>query len=149
MDIPFDGLSDEDVRRILYLKNVVVVGMSRDASKPSHFVPKFLIKHGYNVTPVNPLADEILGLKSYKSIIEIPIEPDIINIFRPSDQVYEIVREALPKNPKVIWMQEGIYNEEAVVLARKNKIQTVWNRCMMKEHNRLFGTKPFIATKKL
>lgn len=149
MYIPFDGLSDEDVRKILYLKNVVVVGMSRDALKPAHYVPKFLIKHVYNVIPVNPMTDEILGLKSYKSIIEIPIEPDIINIFRPSDQVYDIVREALPKNPKVVWMQEGIYNEEAVVLARKNKIQTVWNRCMMKEHNRLFGTKPFITMRKL
>jgi len=149
MEIPSDGLSDEAIRKILSLKNVAVVGMSRDPSKPAHFVPKFLIKHGYNVIPVNPFTDEVLGLRSYRSLTDVPIEIDIVDVFRPSDQVYQVVREALLKKPKVIWMQEGIYNEEAVRLARENMIEVVWNRCMMKEHNRLFGSKPYISMGKL
>ncbi len=149
MDIPEDGLSDEEIRKILSLKNIAVVGMSRDPSKPAHFVPKFLLKHGYNVIPVNPFTDEILGLKSYPSIKDVPVEIDIVDIFRPSDQVYSAVHEALVKSPKVIWMQLGIYNEEAVRLARQNKIVVVWNRCMMKEHNRLFGSRPYISMDKL
>jgi len=148
-EIPSDGLSDEEIREILSLKNVAVVGMSRDPSKPSHYVPKFLLRHGYNVIPVNPFADEILGLKSYKSLTDIPVELDIVNIFRPSDQVYQVVQEAVIKNPKVVWMQLGIYNEEAVRLARQKMIKVVWNRCMMQEHNRLFGTKPFVSIGKL
>ncbi len=149
MEIPSDGLSDEEIRRILSLKNVAVVGMSRDPSKPAHFVPKFLLKHGYNVVPVNPFTGEILGLKAYPSLRDVPVEIDIVDIFRPSDQVYPVVKEALVKSPKVIWMQEGIYNEEAVRLARENKIVVVWNRCMMREHNRLFGSRPYISMRKL
>lgn len=148
-EIPSDGLSDDEIREILRLRNVAVVGMSRDPSKPAHFVPKFLLRHGYNVVPVNPFADEILGLKSYRSLMDIPFEIDVVDIFRPSDQVYPIVQEAIIKNPKVIWMQLGIYNEEAVKLARQKMIKVVWNRCMMQEHNRLFGSKPYISMSKI
>jgi len=134
-----DGLDDEEIRRILAFTNVAVVGASRDPSKPAHNVPKYLLDHGYRVLPVNPLANEILGRKSYPNLAEIDQEVDIVEIFRPSQDVLPVVRDAITRRVKVVWMQEGIYNKEAADEARKHGIKTVWNRCMMKEHKRLFG----------
>jgi predicted CoA-binding protein len=134
-----DGLDDEEIRRILAFTNVAVVGASRDPSKPAHNVPKYLLDHGYSVLPVNPLANEILGRKSYPNLAEIDQEVDIVDIFRPSQDVLPVVRDAITRRVKVVWMQEGIYNKEAADEARKHGIKTVWNRCMMKEHKRLFG----------
>ena len=137
--IPPDGLTDAEIREILSMKRVAVVGMSRDPAKPAHYVPKYLLERGYEVIPVNPTADEILGLRVYKSLREVPGPVDIVDVFRPSDAVPEVVREALALRPKVIWLQEGIYHPEAVEIARANGIKIVWNRCMMKEHRRLLG----------
>jgi len=137
MSIPHDGFSDEDIVEILKLKRIAVVGMSRDPRKAAHLVPKYLLENGYEIIPVNPYADEILGLKVYKSLKEIPEDIDIVEVFRPSDEVLDIVREAVEKNVKVIWLQEGIYNREAVEYAKKHGIKIVWNRCMYVEHRRL------------
>jgi len=137
--IPPDGLNDAEIREILSLRRVAVVGMSKDPAKPAHYVPKYLLERGYEVIPVNPTADEILGLRVYKSLREVPGPVDIVDVFRPSDAVPEVVREAVALRPKVIWLQEGIYHPEAVEVARANGIKIVWNRCMMKEHRRLLG----------
>ncbi len=137
--IPSDGKTDEEILEILKLKRIAVVGMSRDPSKDAHMVPKYLIEKGYRVYPVNPFAEEILGLKSYKSLLDIPEEIDIVNIFRPSEQVYPIVKDAVKKGAKVIWMQLGIYNKEAVEYAKKHGLEVVWNRCIYREHRRLMG----------
>ncbi|MCX8202773.1 MAG: CoA-binding protein [Nitrososphaeria archaeon] len=137
MSIPKDGLSDEEVRRILSMRRVVVVGMSRDPAKPAHYVPKYLLDKGYEVIPVNPTADEILGLKVHKSLAEVKGPVDVVDVFRPSEEVPEVVREAVKLNPKAIWLQEGIYHPEAVEIARKHRVTIVWDRCMMKEHRRL------------
>jgi len=145
MELGTDPLSDEEIKSILSLRRVVVVGMSRDPVKPAHYVPKFLLRHGYEIVPVNPTAEEILGLRVYKSILEVPGEIDVVEVFRPSDQVSPVVKEAIKKKPKAIWLQEGIYNEEAVKAAQDAGIKIVWNRCMMKEHNRLFGSKPLVS----
>jgi len=136
-----DGLDDREIRRILTLKDVAVVGASRDPSKPSHLVPKYLLDHGYNIVPVNPTAPEIFGKKCYSSLSDISEQIDIVDIFRPSEAVLPVVRDALAKSVRVIWMQEGIYNKEAADDARKLGITVVWNRCMMKEHRRLFSRK--------
>jgi len=150
MIIKSDGLTDEDIEKILRnYKNIAVVGISRDPKKAAHFVPKFLKMQGYNIIPVNPFADEILGLKVYKSLEEVKEVIEIVEVFRPSDQVLPVALEALKKKPKVFWMQEGIYNEEAANILKKEGIIVVWNRCMMKEHNRLFKSKPFISLGKL
>ncbi|HEY5735979.1 MAG TPA: CoA-binding protein [Nitrosopumilus sp.] len=132
-----DSTSDEQIRKILSLNKVVVVGMSKNASKAAHYVPKYLSDNGYDVTPVNPTTDEILGKKCYGSISEIDGEIDIVDIFRPSDQVMPVVQEAIKKKPKVIWLQEGIHNSEAEDLAKKAGIKVVFNRCMLAEHQRL------------
>ena len=137
--IPPDGLTDEEIRQILSLKRVAVAGMSRDPAKPAHYVPKYLLERGYEIIPVNPTADVILGLRVYKSLREVQGPVDVVDVFRPSEAVPEVVREAVFVRPKVVWLQEGIYHPEAVEIARANGIKIAWNRCMMKEHRRLFG----------
>ena len=133
-----DDYSDEQIRDILSLKKVAVIGMSKHSSKAAHFVPKYLFDNGYDVIPVNPSAEEILGKKCYNSVLEINEQIEIVDIFRPSDQVLPFVQEAIKKKPKVIWLQEGIHNSEAEELARKEGIKVVYNRCMLAEHQRLF-----------
>ena len=133
-----DSHSDDDIRKIFSLKNVAVVGMSKNEGKAAHYVPKYLSQQGYNIMPINPTADQILERKSYHSIEEVNQPIDIVDVFRPSDQVLPVVQQAIKKKPKVIWLQEGIHNPEAEELARKAGIQVVFNRCMLAEHQRLF-----------
>jgi len=132
-----DDHSDEQILDILSLKKVVVIGMSKHSSKAAHYVPKYLSDNGYDITPVNPTAEEILGKKCYDSVSEIDGEIEIVDIFRPSDQVLPFIQEAIKKKPKVIWLQEGIHNSEAEELARKEGIKVVYNRCMLAELRRL------------
>ena len=132
-----DPSSDEQIRDILSLNKVAVVGMSKNPSKAAHYVPKYLFENGYDVTPVNPYSDEILGKKSYNSVSDVVGDVDIVDVFRPSDQVLPVIREAIKKKPKVIWLQEGIHNLEAEELARSAGIKVVFNRCMLAEHQRL------------
>ncbi|MGH1567075.1 MAG: CoA-binding protein [Nitrosopumilus sp.] len=133
-----DKHTDEQIRDILSLKKVAVIGMSKDSVKAAHYVPKYLVDNGYDVMPVNPTTDMILNKKCYSSVSEIDDEIEIIDIFRPSDQVLPFVQEAIKKKPKVIWLQEGIHNSEAEELARKEGIQVIFNRCMLAEHQRLY-----------
>ena len=133
-----DSHTDVEIKQIFSLKNVAVIGMSKHQEKAAHYVPKYLSQNGYNIIPVNPTADEILDKKCYPSVEDIPEPIDIVDVFRPSDQVLPVVKEAIKKKPKVIWLQEGIHNAEAEDLARKEGIQVVFNRCMLAEHQRLF-----------
>jgi len=132
-----DPSTDEQIRDILSFNKVVVVGMSKNSSKAAHYVPKYLSDNGYDITPVNPTANQILGKKCYSSISEIDDEIDIVDVFRPSDQVLSVIQEAIKKKPKVIWLQEGIHNSEAEDLAKKAGIKVIFNRCMLVEHQRL------------
>ncbi len=133
-----DSYTDEEIKQIFSLKNVAVIGLSKNQEKAAHFVPKYLSQNGYNIIPVNPTADKILDKKCYPSVEDV-LEPiDIVDVFRPSDQVLPVVQQAIKKKPKVIWLQEGIHNVEAEELARKEGIKVVFNRCMLAEHQRLF-----------
>ncbi len=133
-----DSYTDEEIKQIFSLKNVAVIGLSKNQEKAAHFVPKYLSQNGYNIIPVNPTADKILDKKCYPSVEDV-LEPiDIVDVFRPSDQVIPVVQQAIKKKPKVIWLQEGIHNVEAEELARKEGIKVVFNRCMLAEHQRLF-----------
>lgn len=135
-----DSHSDSELKRIYSLKNIAVVGMSSNEDKAGHYVPKYLIQHGYNIIPVNPTIHEVLARKSYPTVSAIPDRVDIVDIFRKSEDVPPVVDDAILKKDhiKVIWMQEGIYNEEAEKKARDNGLDVVFNRCMMAEHMRLF-----------
>ena len=132
-----DSHTDEEIKDIFALKKIVVIGMSRHPVKAAHFVPKYLSEQGFDITPVNPTTNEILGIKCYPDISSVQDPIDIVDIFRPSEQVLPVVQNAIKKKPKVIWLQEGIHNEEAENLAREHGIDVVFNRCMLAEHQRL------------
>ena len=132
-----DGLTDGQIREILSLRRVAVVGMSRNPAKDAHRVPRYLMENGYEITPVNPAASEILGLRCYESVSDVPGEIDIVDVFRPSDQVVPFVQDAISKGPKAVWLQEGIHNPKAEGLARDAGITVVFDRCMLAEHRRL------------
>ena len=143
-------MAKDDVKEILTkYKTVAVVGMSRDPSKDSHRVAEYLQSQGFSIVPVNPTADEVLGEKCYKSLLEMPAEIqksiEIVDIFRPSTDVPPIVSQAVKlkewyDKPYVIWMQLGIINEQAAETAREAGITVVMNKCMMQEHKKLFPT---------
>ena len=137
-----DGHTDDEIRRLLSYRRVAVVGMSRDPSKDAHAVPAYLIGHGYDVVPVNPSAASILGRKCYPSASRVGGRIDILNVFRPSDQVLPVVLDALPKGPRAVWLQEGIHNEDAEGAARRAGADVVFNRCMLAEHRRLVAAAP-------
>ena len=134
-----DNTSDARLRQIYGLKNIAVVGMSATEGKPANYVPKYLIEKGYNVIPVNPNYDTILGLKSYSKVSDIPNAVDIVDVFRKSDDVLPIAKDlVLKKGIKVLCLQLGIHNQQAQKTAKENGIEVVYNRSMLREHQRLF-----------
>jgi predicted CoA-binding protein len=140
-EIPPDNVPEERIKEILEKSKVIaVVGASRTEGKPAHFVPAYLKSKGYKIIPINPFVDEILGEKAYKSLLDIPpdIKIDVVDVFRPSEEVTKVVEEAIKRGVKIVWLQSGIYNKEAVELAKKNNIEIIWDRCMMETHKRLF-----------
>ncbi len=135
------GVDDAELKRLLEESHVIaVVGCSRSPGKAAHSVPRYLQEHGYGIIPVNPSADEILGEKSYPSLSDIEGEVDVVDVFRPSEEAYDIVNAALSMDPmpKAVWLQQGIVSEEAGKLAEENNIMFVQDRCMRAEHRRLF-----------
>jgi len=127
-------------------RTIAVVGISSQKIKDSHIVAEYMKSRGYRIIPINPFADEILGEKCYKSLLEMPEElqkqVEIVDIFRPSDKVMPIVEEAVKLkekhgNLKVIWMQLGIANEEAARKAEDAGLKVIMNKCIMSEHKRL------------
>ncbi len=130
---------------ILKLKTVCIVGLSRDPVKASFDVAQYLQKNGYRIVPVNPNADEILGEKVYHSLKEIPIDIahkiQVLDVFRPSVDAGEVVKEALAlrkyfKNLKAVWLQLGIENEAAREICNRAGWLFVQNRCMKIEHEK-------------
>ena len=136
-------IRDEDIKDIFKkYRTIAVYGMSKSQEKAAHYVPAFLSKKGYAIIPVNPTADEILHLHCYARLIDIAEQIDILEVFRPSAQVPDVVKEALDRKKargdiEVIWLQDGIYNEEACKLAEQAEIIFIQDRCMMKEFKRL------------
>lgn len=131
-------MADKDIKRILKdYKTIAVVGLSPKEDRPSHNVAKYLKSKGYRIIPVNPNANEVLGEVSYPDLKLIPENVDIVDIFRRSEDVPPVVDEAIAIGAKVVWMQEGIINNEAAERARKAGIEVIMDRCMLKEHMRL------------
>jgi uncharacterized protein len=124
-----DSHSPSDIRKILELKNIAVVGMSNTEGRPANFVPKYLIENGYNVIPVYPTTTEVLGRKTYPKVSDVPGQVDIIDVFRRLEDVPPVVDDTIKKKGiKVIWMQSGIYNKDAERKAKENGIDVVYNR---------------------
>jgi hypothetical protein len=141
---PSDEVSEMILSRY---RNVAIVGLSDDPSRPSYGVAEYLKDHGYRIVPVNPNVSAVLGEKSYKSLLEMCVEIqrtiEIVDIFRRSEDVLPIVEQAVKLKStfdvlRVVWMQLGVVNEPAAKLARKVGLIVVMDRCMRQEHQRLF-----------
>lgn len=124
-------MREEDILK--KYRNVAVVGLSADPSRPSCKVGLYLIRHGYNVIPVNPKATEIIGKKSYPNLSSVPEKVEIVDIFRRAEDVMPIVEEAIKVGAKVVWMQEGIVNEAAGQKAREAGLTVVMDKCIRRE----------------
>ena len=130
--------SDEMMKEILESTNTIAsVGLSGNEEKVSHWVAAYLQGRGFRVIPVNPTTDKILGEKSYPDLESIPEKIDVVQLFRPSEAVMPFVESAIKIGAKVVWMQEGIENEEAAQMAREAGLQVVMNACMRATHQRL------------
>ena len=116
---------------------IAVVGLSSRRSRPSYGVSEYMQSKGYRIIPVNPNETEILGEKAYPSLADVPEPIDIVDIFRRSESVPEIVDEAIRIGAKGIWMQEGVIHEEAARKARAAGLEVVMDRCILKEHRKL------------
>ena len=118
-------------------KTIAVVGLSSSPLRPSHGVAAYLQGQGYRIIPVNPKIADALGEKSYARLSDVPVKIDIVDIFRRSELVPEVVDEAIKLKVPVIWMQEGVIHEPAAEMARKAGIFVVMDRCILKEHHKL------------
>ena len=136
--------NDQEMMDILKSANTVAsVGLSSNQQKESYWIVAYLIDQGYTFYPVNPTADEILGRKAYASLSDVPDKIDVVQVFRRPEDVPPVVEEAIKIGAKVVWMQEGIVNEEAARMAREAGLQVVMNACMRATHKRLaIGPKP-------
>jgi predicted CoA-binding protein len=118
-------------------RTIAVVGLSGRRFRPSYGVAEYMQKAGYRIIPVNPHESRILGEKCYPDLDSIPEAIDIVDIFRRSEFVPEIVEAAIRKGAKVIWMQEGVVHEEAAQRAAAAGLTVIMDRCILKDHRRL------------
>ena len=117
-----------------HAKTIAVVGLSDSPLRPSHGVAAYMQSHGYRIIPVNPNVSEVLGERSYSSLLDVPEKIDIVNIFRRPEYVEEIVDQAILLKVPAIWMQEDVIHEKAEEKARKAGIFVVMDMCILKEH---------------
>lgn len=115
-------------------KTIAVVGLSDNPARTSYAVSKEMQSRGYRILPVNPNAKEVLGEKSFSTLLELNEPVDIVNIFRRSEEVLPIAEQAVQIKPRAIWMQLGVVNEEAAQLAHEHGIEVIMDRCIKVEH---------------
>ena len=119
-------------------RNIAVVGLSNNPLRPSHGVAAYLQTQGYHIIPVNPQIDEALGEQAYPSLLDVPVKIDIVDVFRRSDAVAEVVDQAIQLKVPAIWMQEGVIDEKAAEKARRAGIFVVMDQCILVEHRARF-----------
>ena len=128
----------DEIRELLQrAKTIAVVGLSDNPLRPSHGVSAYMQSQGYRIIPVNPECEEVLGEKSYPSLLEVPEKVDIVNVFRRSEFVPPVVDQAIQIKAPVIWMQEIVIHEAAAKKARAAGIFVVMDRCILVEHRRI------------
>ncbi|MGA7156705.1 MAG: CoA-binding protein [Acidobacteriaceae bacterium] len=120
-------------------RTIAVVGLSDDPRKASYGVSAYMQEHGYRILPVNPGIESALGEKSYASLSELPVKPDVVNVFRLPKYLPAIVDEMLGLEMTDLWVQMGIWSDEAAAKAEAGGIRVVMDRCIMVEHRRLIG----------
>ena len=130
-----------DIKEILSkYKTIAMIGVSKDLTKPSTIVMKYMQKYGFKVYPVNPRAEgqKILGEKVFGKITDIKDPVDIVDVFRPSKEVFDIAKDTVSIKAKVLWLQLGIKSEEAKKIVEKNKIEYVEDKCTKMEYQKHF-----------
>ena len=128
------------IQRMLRAKTIAVIGLSDDPSKPSHYVSAYMQSLGHSILPINPSLDTVLGEKAYASLADLPIKPDVVNVFRLPKFIPAIVDEMIALDLHALWTQQGIVNEDAAAKAEAHGIAVVMDRCTIIEHDRLIRT---------
>jgi predicted CoA-binding protein len=130
----------EELKRIYAdAKTIAVVGASANEEKAAHTIPRYLQRNGYRVIPVNPRGGEILGEKVYEKLADVPEPIDVVDVFRPSEETPGLAREAVEAGVKVLWLQEGIWSDEAERIASEAGLKVVMDRCMGATHYQLIA----------
>lgn len=134
----------EQLRKVLHQnRTIAVVGLSAEWHRPSYFAAKYMQSHGYRIVPVNPryakTSTAVLGERCYAELTDIPFAVDMVDMFRRTEDVLPIARQAVQIGAKCLWQQIGVMNLDADVLARETGMDAVMNRCVKIEHGRLFG----------
>lgn len=129
----------EDELRQIYAdtKTIAVVGASSDESKPSHTIPRYLQSQGFRIVPVSPKGGEILGEKVFASLRDIDVPIDTVDVFRPSEETPDIADDAVAIGAKTLWLQTGIFNDDAARIGEEGGLNVVMNRCMGATHGEL------------
>lgn len=136
----FANPTPEQIRALLtHVRSVAVVGLSPQPARPSFNVAKALQGFGYRIIPVRPMVDEVLGEKAYPDLESMPEVPDIVDVFRASEHVPEIVDSCIRLGIKNLWLQDGVIHEEAALRAQQAGITVVMDRCMYRDHAQLVG----------
>jgi len=138
--MPFSNPTPEQIRALLtQVRSVAVVGLSPQPARPSFNVAKALQGFGYRIIPVRPMVDEVLGEKAYPDLESLPETPDIVDVFRASEHVPEIVESCIKLGIKNLWLQDGVIHEAAALRAQQAGITVVMDRCMYRDHVQLCG----------
>ena len=122
------------MRQLLDVQTIAVIGLSADESKPSHYVSRYMQDHGYRILPVNPALSSVLGEQSYPTLADLPIAPDLVNVFRLPRFIPAIVDEMIALHLPALWLQQGIVHTEAAARAEAHGMRVVMDRCLMVEH---------------
>jgi hypothetical protein len=126
-------------------RTLAVVGLSDDPTRPSHSVSAYMQRHGYRILPVNPAVAHVLGERSYPSLRHLPERPDVVDVFRLPRHIPAIVDDMIDLGFENLWVQLGIVNEPAAIMAQEAGIRVVMDRCILIEHARLFGNAARVA----
>ena len=122
------------VESILKMKIIAVVGISANTQRPSNYVSDYMKKNGYKIIPVNPFHDNILNETSFPNLLNIPCPVDVVNVFRRSEFVFPIIKDAIKIKAKAIWLQDGVISEEGAELAAEAKLLFIMNDCLLRKH---------------
>ena len=122
------------VESILKMKIIAVVGISANFQRPSNYVSDYMKKNGYKIIPVNPFHDNILNETSFPNLLNIPYPVDVVNVFRRSEFVLPIIKDAIKIKAKAIWLQDGVISEEGAELAAEAKLLFIMNDCLLRKH---------------
>ena len=130
----------EDIQKIFGMNTIAVVGMSPKPERPSNYVAMYMKEKGYTIYPVNPGHREIAGLRCFPNLLEIPVDLDVVNVFRRPEHILPIAKATIEICAKALWLQDGVINEAAAQLSEESGLMVVMDDCMLRQHKKLFST---------